>query len=90
MRKMEAVRVLEKAGAGFLAKVVLVRHRHPAKKLIALAKLVEAGHHVGLMPFEIDGLMIDGRAARWDALGVADWRDHINALKAEAAAREAA
>lgn len=72
MKKMEAYKYLQDNGAGFLANVVLVRHSDPARKLKALAAIVASGRSVGLAPFDIDTLLIDGRIALWSELGVND------------------
>lgn len=70
MRKMEAYQYLQDQGAGFLANVVLTRHKDNARKLKGLAALVAAGHCVGIAAFEIDTLLIDGYRADWETLTI--------------------
>ena len=68
MTKMEAYQYCQAHGAGFIANVVLCQHRDPAKKLKAVAALIDAGHTVSLGSFSIDTLVIDGRAVDWEEL----------------------
>ena len=44
---------------GFLANIVLTRHRNPAKKLKRLAKIILDGRDVRLAEFSIDNLLVD-------------------------------
>ena len=69
MRKMEAYRRLQDLGYGFIANVVLVRHRNPARKLKGLLTLIEEGHTVRLGSFDIDCLVVDGHQRDWNTLG---------------------
>lgn len=69
MKKMEAYRLLEAQGraAGFLANVVLCHHRNPARRLKALARLVQLECDVrtgGTM----DTLLVDGGTVSWTDL----------------------
>jgi hypothetical protein len=66
--KAEAYRFLEANGAGFLANVVLTRHRAPGRRLRALSRLVLAGHQVGLSHGGADDLLVDGFGVQWLAL----------------------
>lgn len=68
MTKMEAYKFLQDRGAGFVANVVLCQHSNAAKKLKALAGLVEKGHAVCLAAFSIDNLLVDGYHVTWNAL----------------------
>jgi len=49
MTKMQAYKYLQDHGAGFIANVVLCQHKNPARKLRAMATLVQRGHVVTLV-----------------------------------------
>ena len=83
MKKFDAVRYLNSTGNSFIANVVLCQHSDSARKLKALAKLVQEGHTVSLGQFAIDVLVVDGAQAPWSSLvgGRYQWRDNINNIK---------
>jgi hypothetical protein len=82
MNKMEAYKFCQSHGAAFIANVVLCQHSNPARKLKAIARLLETGHAVSLAQFSIDCLLIDGVERRWSELdGMLNWRDRINDLR---------
>jgi hypothetical protein len=65
---MQAYKYCQDNGAAFIANVVLCQHSNPARKLKAIANLIQAGHTVSLGSFSIDTLCIDGYVKPWEQL----------------------
>jgi hypothetical protein len=68
MTKMQAYRICQEQGMGFIANVVLCHHSDPARKLKALAKLALAGRTVSFLSFSTDVVMLDGYQVTWPVI----------------------
>ena len=69
--KIQNYQYLVDSGAGFLANVVFCRDEHKSRsahRLKCLAKLSKAGFSVGLGPFSIRQLIVDGEPWSWERL----------------------